>query len=878
MKRWLFGAVLFILVFTGSALTFNFIGNREYNTKSVEAVESTLEKAYISFDGQKINPMDVYRTKLLTGAMRESVVPVDDSKTVTVIIPDSISEGRTAGYELRDQQGVNLIEDGKLIPVRDGEGENEYSLSIRMDMTVERDYSLVFVFKDEENEEEGETYYYYTRVKRTSGEKLSGMIEYAESFSNTILEENQRTVPEESVAEGGYYGDITEGSVLPASESDAVLSTSALSEYFEGGDKLYHTYGHTVYNSRYDKAIMTGLGMSRVGGVTPVVKEISKDNAVIALPARMISRSGEDVTYYTMTEYYTLEYDAGKNGFVLKDYERLIDESFTGKDVISNTGRLKLGLLSDEDPEYAASEDSSRTAFVMDNALWYYSAGKDFYTKIYGQSDLTTLKDSGYKIRILAVDEDEIDFIVYGRIPQGSHMGYNGIALYSYTLQGNSIKEIDFIETDLSVDLLKDQVGRYAYYDRNGRYFYILLDNRIIKINVLSNEKEELVSGIPYYYVYVSKDKSIIAYPDSSDMSNVNNITIFSVKDGTTRVESVPGEKLSILCFMGDDLVYGAAKPEMVTTGADGTTAFMFDQLKIVDKNGNVKKHYQKDNVYISSARYENNNLYLTRMSKNEEGKFTEISTDYISESQEEESDKLQPAFHYDDAGIGGIYLDFPGRVYVPDGPDEIITRLARGDKPKKTFIAGSISNEVYYIFGNYGLLDVTLSAGEAIQRVSNGGGFITDPLGNVIYREKEMRPYFTVAGSFDYMAGKKDASEEETLYMCEYMAMLQAGVKVNYEDVSGRRDWSTLCSEFSGGTVKGINLSGAEVDVAIGYLSDGSAFIAKYEDSYVLVLSYNSDFIRYLNPRTGQEERVERWYFNEEVRKNGNELYAWFR
>ena len=185
MKRWLFGAVLFILVFTGSALTFNFIGNREYNTKSVEAVESTLEKAYISFDGQKINPMDVYRTKLLTGAMRESVVPVDDSKTVTVIIPDSISEGKTAGYELRDQQGVNLIEDGKLIPVRDGEGENEYSLSIRMDMTVERDYSLVFVFKDEENEEEGETYYYYTRVKRTSGEKLSGMIEYAESFSNT---------------------------------------------------------------------------------------------------------------------------------------------------------------------------------------------------------------------------------------------------------------------------------------------------------------------------------------------------------------------------------------------------------------------------------------------------------------------------------------------------------------------------------------------------------------------------------------------------------------------------------------------------------------------------------------------------------------------
>ena len=878
MKRWLFGAVLFILVFTGSALTFNFIGNREYNTKSVEAVESTLEKAYISYDGLRINPMDAYRTKLLTGAMRDSVVPVDDAKSVNVIIPDSISDGRYAGYELRDQQGVTLIEEGKLIPVRDGDGENEYSLSIRMDMTVERDYSLVFVFKDEENSEDGNAYYYYTRVKRTSTERLTEMIAYAGALSNTLLTENQRTVPEESVAEGGYYGIKDEGNVLPASETDAVLDPSALNEYFEGGDKNYRTYGHTVYNSRYDKAILTGLGISRLGSVIPVVKEVSKDSAVISLPCRIVSRNGEDVVYYTMNEFYSLEYDAGKNIFVMKDYERLIDESFSGKDVISNTGRLRLGLLSDENPEYAASPDSSSTAYVMDNALWYYSAGDDFYTKIYGQSDLMTLKDSGYKIRILAVDEEEIDFIVYGRIPQGSHMGYNGVALYCYTLEGNSIKEIDFVETDLSVDLLKSQVGRYAYFDRKDRDFYILLDNRIIKINTISNEKEELVSGIPYYDIYVSRDKTIIAYPDTSDMSNVNAITIFSVKDRIERVENVPGEKLSIIGFMGDDLVYGAAKPEMVTTGADGTTDFLFDKLKIVDKNGTVKKLYEKENIYVSDARYENNNLYLSRVSKSPEGKFVEISTDYISESQEEEADMLQPAFHYDDAGIGGIYLDFPGRVYVPDGPDEIITRLARGDKPKKTYIAGSISDEVYYIFGNYGLLDVTASAGAAIQRVSAGGGFVADYLGNVIYREKEMRPYFTVAGSFDYMPAAKGASTEETLYMCEYMTLLQAGLKVNYEDVKGRNDWSTLCSDYSGGIVKGINISGADVDVAIGYLSDGAAFIAKYDESYVLVVSYNSDFIRYLNPVTGEEERVERWYFTDEVRKSGNEMYAWFR
>ena len=119
MKKYMIGAVLFILVFIGSALTFNFIGNLEYETKSVEVVESTLDKAYISYDGQKYNPMEVYSTKLLTGLRRNSIIPVDESKTVNVIIPDSISKGHTAKYELRDMQGSNLIEEGDMTLVSD---------------------------------------------------------------------------------------------------------------------------------------------------------------------------------------------------------------------------------------------------------------------------------------------------------------------------------------------------------------------------------------------------------------------------------------------------------------------------------------------------------------------------------------------------------------------------------------------------------------------------------------------------------------------------------------------------------------------------------------------------------------------------------------
>ena len=177
MKKYMIGAVLFILVFIGSALTFNFIGNREYETKSVEVVESTLEKAYISYDGKKYNPMEVYCTKLLTGLRRNSIIPVNENKTVNVII---------------------LIEEGDMLLVSDNEGNNEYSVSIRMDMTSDREYSLVFVLLDDtEGKTDPDNFYYFTRVKRCGMKRLNDLTAYAEAFSNTILSENQLTAPYE---------------------------------------------------------------------------------------------------------------------------------------------------------------------------------------------------------------------------------------------------------------------------------------------------------------------------------------------------------------------------------------------------------------------------------------------------------------------------------------------------------------------------------------------------------------------------------------------------------------------------------------------------------------------------------------------------------
>ena len=65
---------------------------------------------------------------------------------------------------------------------------------------------------------------------------------------------------------------------------------------------------------------------------------------------------------------------------------------------------------------------------------------------------------------------------------------------------------------------------------------------------------------------------------------------------------------------------------------------------------------------------------------------------------------------------------------------------------------------------------------------------------------------------------------------------------------------------------------------MAIGFLSDGAAFITKLEDRYVLVISYNADYIRYYDPIAGEEVRVGRRGFRDTVRKSGNEIYTWMK
>ena len=163
---------------------------------------------------------------------------------------------------------------------------------------------------------------------------------------------------------------------------------------------------------------------------------------------------------------------------------------------------------------------------------------------------------------------------------------------------------------------------------------------------------------------------------------------------------------------------------------------------------------------------------------------------------------------------------------------------------------------------------------GKAINNVYENGGFVVDAYGATLYNDKIVRPYLTVAGTFPYKAVDNAG---DSFAACNYMCMLAAGLNADYDEVRTKNNWIESFEMYGDGA-RGINISGVKLDTAIGYLSDGCPFAAKIPECYVLVVSYNDDFIRYYDPMQDEEVRIQRYAFQLKCEDQENEFYTYVK
>ncbi|MCR5104937.1 MAG: hypothetical protein K6B68_10865 [Eubacterium sp.] len=904
IKRIIFGSLLFIITFIGAALSFNYINNRQKNSRTVEGFNPTMPKAYIMYEGVKINSILGYKDQIDTSLYRDSIVPMDSSKTVNIILADSIDTGADIKYELRSFDGSNLIEEGDFRFVSTDLGYSEYCASFRMNLSIGTEYSLVIKVIRQKD-----TISYYTRVVRLNDCRLDDFLTFSTNFSDKIYEENklfnQTATSTDAVTTFNVSGEQAEirnskknqekTTSGYATTTDALASYTEVNigNYFSSADAMSSLYnaeesvvvtsdgnpGYVTLNSSYEDVIFTGMSIERLSEVIPKVREVSRDSAIIELRYKAISEvNGIGVTY-AVSEYLTMEYDNGAAAIKLHDYRRYLNQDFRAERITSLSNSINLGITYEREPKYLTNKNNKKVAFIADNSLWLYDNTRSIYSSVYGTSTDEAEKErfpqEGYDIMLLNMDSDVLDFAVYGRINEGPREGRNGVLLYEYNIQDSTLKELCFISSNLYYETMKLSVGRLCYYDKTNRAFYCLMGQNLLHVDIFSGQVETQVDSLTSDEILVSENMKVIAYPDKADRLNVEAVTVRDFESGKETTLKRKGKNLSILGFIGNDVMYGTADKENISRAVDGTPQFLFEQLYIVDSSGSVLKKYDKEGMLVSNVEFKENNIYLTRVRKNEEtGAFEEAQGDYISYKPSENDDTMKVVVSKNEAGNEELHLKFPDSVYVMSGNEEIFTRVSSSNNEIDVRNESDIDRTAAYIFEPAGLETSSISVGKAVRYVYDEGGFVVNTNGDTMYMVKQMRPYLTVAGSFPYKAVDNEA---DTLAACNYMCILAAGISADYDEVRSKGNWEESFEMYSS-DVRGINISGVKMDTAIGYLSDGSPFAARIGDRYVLVVSYNDDYIRYYDPIEDKEIKLERYRFQMQVNEKDNEFYTFVR
>lgn len=844
MKKIIVKILVFMIVFVGTVFFVNKLNNMNYDKATREMEEATLPLVYCQYEGNTLNLMNGYTHTMSTSLMRDNIIPLNDGYGVDLLVDDEYGYGSSYAYELRTIAGDSLIEHGEL-ELKGSDGfKQQFFVRFRMDLNPNQEYVLVFII----NGNEGETARYYTRVVNLKEQHLIEFVEYARQFHEVTFE---KKVHEE---EGNFVYD----KLLPT------------------GEGTTYDLSHVSLNSNYDMISWAGLEPVVESGIIPAITEVDRNYATVRLAYVISSVQGEQTRYYNVDEYYSVLYNEHAKQIEILAFDRYMESIFDESYVSKSRNSVSMGVAG-ASTEYVCADENNLLAFVKEGQLWLYSYNNASLTKVFGfsQGNYTDLRNDNRRMDVNIAgmdDEGNMYFVVYGYMNRGEHEGQNGISLYYYNCEESQIREKIFISCDEPFGIMKQEIGRFTYYDDKGHLYY-LLDGSIYKIDVNNMTQDLIVSGLTSDKIMVSDSKKIIAYPETDEEQNVNVIHIMNFETGETYVEDCKSsERLMALGFVGNDLIYGVADKADIIISSYGEAILPLKKLFVVEPGGSVVKEYSKDGLYVMNTQVEEGKIYLQRAAK-QNNFFETVEPDIITYKLPENEKTVNAGYYYDSYAMNIRDLVFPSDMYIAGSARLIMTKSQKAEEYKEFMITTGTRDSSYYVFNNGGYSGEFISAGKAIVSVSNdSSGLVVDSNGNVVYRALDATEYNTVA---DYINEYPCKKKKDTLMTCAYMCIEYLNSDVSYEEVMKYKTWEEAFVKLTDGV--GLNISGIDLQTALYFLDRDVPFAACIDDGrYVLVISYNSTHIRYYDPMLGEEVRLKRSEFETLLSMQGNTMYTY--
>ena len=705
-KRFLVLLVVFILGVAGTA----FLMNNETTDDRSDMNDAVLPEVMVQFGNVLTNRMYGYRQPMEADFVRDSVTPLDTTKKLTLVVNPYDTKVRNLSYEIRTSDGSKVMENRTIKSLDTGsDGYLRTEIEISSGLLMNQEYSLQITLSTNHGDA-----YYYTRVVSRSATYTEQYAKFADDFVQMSLDKTQ------------------------ADNLAAYLETSdsASSRNFAGLN----------INSPLADISWGNLNPQLSKAGIPVIKDINETTASISIEYEISAQNENGNTeYYLVTDFYRMRYDETR--IRLLDFKRSASEIFDPSlSVISNSGLL-LGVRS-KDVDYLTNEDGSVTAFTQNGDLWSYVPDTGKFVEIFTfrkdtESDFRDARVE-HDIKLLSVENNgDVDFMVYGYMNRGAHEGYSGVGIYHYNNDQGAIEEQVFIPCTESFEFLQEDLGTLSYVNQSGQLFIMIAGN-LYQINIDENTYEVLADHIDSDDFGVSATNAHAAWKsESGDYAGQIEFIDFDTMERRS-IAPKASQKLDLLGFMNEDLVYGVVLDGDTLPNATGYMIDGITTFRIEGFDGTVKKEYHQDGLYVAGVTVGTTLMEFTLVQKSGDI-YKGVKKDNIMNNSTAATDKT--SVEQTSSSRQGVIV----RLTFEDSPssEEPLILYAKvrnaGEKVVDIQVDKSSVEEVYYVYAGGGLDSVWTDPAKAVQRADKQTGVVLNRAQQYVWERGNMKTQITL-------------------------------------------------------------------------------------------------------------------------------------
>ncbi len=837
-KVWIKRAVA-IVVFLISIFVIDFILNRDNSEITTEMSKATLPVVSVLTGEHKINTMYGYTNRREEAYTKDSITPISSDREITLVVDTYQTEIDSVAYEVRSIDGERLIEGSDITVLQKMPDQIRFSIQLK-DLTEENtEYAFVTIL----TLEGGEKVYYYTRFIQSEKYFEKEKLDFV-----TFFHENT------------FVGDGSE-----------------IKKYLESNSKGDNSNFHKVdIHSNLKQVMWDMLEVEKVEEPQIFIKDITNQTASITMQYMLREGKGGKEKFYFVQEYYRVRYTP--NRMYLLDYERTMDEIFAAeKDSFSND-KINLGITEDL-VQMVESEGGKNLAFVNGNRLFVYSNTESKLSEVFSfynknNFDARTL-NRNFDIKILKMeDSGNLAFVVAGYMNRGIHEGEVGIAVYFYDTIQNTIEEQVFIPYKKSADVLIKELNNLCYLNMENHLFFIL-EGALHDVNLESKNSKILISDLTEDVYKVSKSGRMISWLKEMKPYESRTLYWLNLNDGKQlEIKGGYNQFITVLGFMGEDLIYGLVDSADVQKDVGGSTLFPINRLLIRNNDDKILKNYQKESCYITDCSIVDNQITLNRIRKTGEGTYVNMEDDHIASNDVEDGNVNR---------INMVSLDIYKKVVQIVMKNTVNLSSMKFMTTKEVIFEGGrevaledIENkEQLYVYGPMGVDLITTSSAQAVERAYELSGSVVDYRGNYVWKKGTV---FTKNQIMSITGTKKD-KENSSLAVCldtilelegiarKTQAMLDIGEDV-YKVLN-----KTLREE------RILDLKGCSLDCMLYYVDQDIPVLAMIdeEESY-LIVGFNEYNIVLMDPKSGTVYKKGMNDSREWFEENGNRFITYVR